>query len=75
MEIMKDRQLWTVHIPADPTTGQEAMELVVEATKRTPWTTKSPISGPEGTRAGLFHFSTNVFASGPFERLGTLLPL
>jgi hypothetical protein len=48
MEIGRQRQKWTVHIPADQTSGHGPLELLIETTKRTPWTTESRIAGPEG---------------------------
>jgi hypothetical protein len=50
MQIGRDRQSWTVQMPAELTMGNGALELVVETTQRTPWTTRSLISGPEGQR-------------------------
>jgi hypothetical protein len=46
MEIRKDWQRWTVFLPAQD--GRAAMKVIVEASKRTPWTTRSEIAGPEG---------------------------
>jgi hypothetical protein len=48
MEIDRHRQKWTVHIPAEQTSGHGPLELVIETTQRTPWTTESRIAGPEG---------------------------
>jgi hypothetical protein len=50
MDIGRDKQKWTVHIPSEETWGQGPLELVIETTQRTPWTTKSLISGPEGAK-------------------------
>jgi hypothetical protein len=50
MEIGRHTQLWTVHIPAHQSAGHGDLELVVETTKRTPWTTESIIAGPEGSQ-------------------------
>jgi hypothetical protein len=47
MEIKKDMQRWSVHLPAGED-DQPPMTLLVETTERTAWTTKHEISGPEG---------------------------
>lgn len=48
MEVGKARQRLVVHIPSEDAVGGDVMDLVVESTQRTPWTTSSEVAGPEG---------------------------
>jgi hypothetical protein len=74
MEIRKDMQRWTVNLPAEE--DMPASTLVVEATKRAAWSSTSEVAGPEGILHLLPHRTSLITKpSGPFERLGYLLPL